>query len=168
MANLQKIVPCLWFDREAEEAAKYYVGIFEKSSRIVQVTHYPKTGFEIHGGQEGSVLTVTFELDGQRITALNGGPHFKFSEAISLQVMCDTQAEVDRFWEKLSAGGDPDAQQCGWVKDKFGLSWQIVPRIIEDLWKDPITDKSERAFAAMLRMKKLDIAELQKAYNGTT
>ncbi|MBX3232167.1 MAG: VOC family protein [Labilithrix sp.] len=168
MATLQKIVPCLWFDTQAEEAAKFYVGVFEKGSRIVQVTRYGKAGQDVHGRAEGSVMTVVFELEGQPLTALNGGPHFKFNEAVSLQVMCDSQAEIDRFWEKLGAGGDPKAQQCGWLKDKFGLSWQIVPRMMDDMWSEGVSEKTERAMEAMLKMKKLDIAELEKAYNGTT
>ena len=122
----QKIVPCLWFDSQAEEAAKYYTGIF-KNSKITNVSHYTEAGREIHGRKAGSVMTVAFELDGQPFTALNGGPDFKFNEAISFQVICETQKEIDHYWDKLSQGGDPKAQQCGWLKDKFGLSWQVVP-----------------------------------------
>jgi len=165
MANVQKITPCLWFDSQAEEAAKFYVSIF-KNSRIGAITHFGKEGFDIHGRPAGSVLTVTFVLEGQEFTALNGGPHFKFTEAISLGVNCNSQAEIDHFWEKLGAGGDPKAQQCGWLKDRYGLSWQIVPKALQEMYKAGVSAKSERAMGAMLQMKKLDIATLQKAYDG--
>jgi predicted 3-demethylubiquinone-9 3-methyltransferase (glyoxalase superfamily) len=160
-----KITPCLWFDTQAEDAARYYIGIFQ-NSKITAISRYGEAGKEVHGKPPGSVLVVAFELNGQSFTALNGGPHFKFNEAISLQVECEDQAEVDYHWEKLSAGGDPQAQQCGWVKDKFGLSWQIVPKILPALISDPNSAKSQRAFAAMMQMKKLDIAALQRAYEG--
>src|SRR5215208_2919802 len=140
----QRITPCLWFDSEAEEAANYYVGIF-KNSRITSVTRYPSAGQEIHGRAAGSVMVVAFELDGQTITGLNGGPFFTFNEAVSLQVNCSTQQEVDYYWEKLGAGGDPKAQQCGWLKDKYGLSWQIVPTLMDELFKGEATPQSERA-----------------------
>jgi predicted 3-demethylubiquinone-9 3-methyltransferase (glyoxalase superfamily) len=156
------ITPCLWFDDQAEEAVKLYIGIFRNS----KITHYGEAGREIHGKEPGSVLTVAFELDGTPFTALNGGPIFKFNEAISLQVHCDTQEEIDHFWTKLSEGGDPQAQQCGWLKDKFGLSWQIVPRILVELTNDPDRAKAERATAAMMQMKKLDIAALKRAHAG--
>jgi predicted 3-demethylubiquinone-9 3-methyltransferase (glyoxalase superfamily) len=162
MAKIQKITPNLWFENEAEGAAKYYTSIF-KNSGIDRVTHYPKAGQEIHKRQPGSVMTVEFNLEGQKFVALNGGPHFKFNEAISLIVNCDTQEEVDYFWGKLTAGGDPNAQQCGWLKDKFGLSWQIVPTELEELLADPDQEKVEHAFEAMLKMKKLDINELEAA-----
>jgi predicted 3-demethylubiquinone-9 3-methyltransferase (glyoxalase superfamily) len=165
MPTVQKISPCLWFDSEAEQAAQFYTGIF-KNSRIVTITRYGKAGFEIHHRPAGSVMTVSFELDGQKFTALNGGPLFKFNEAISFQVHCETQKEIDYYWEKLSAGGDPKAQQCGWLKDKYGLSWQVVPTIVGELFKDENSAKSQRAMEAMLRMKKLDIAELKKAFAG--
>jgi predicted 3-demethylubiquinone-9 3-methyltransferase (glyoxalase superfamily) len=165
MATLQKISPCLWFNVQGEEAAQFYVSVFERS-RIVRVARYPEAGKDVHGQQPGSVMTVDFELDGQPFTALNGGPAFKFNEAISLQVWCETQDEIDRLWDKLSAGGDPDAQQCGWLKDKFGVSWQIVPRVIGELYSGQDPAKSERAFVAMLKMKKLDIAKLKQAYSG--
>src|SRR5919204_4174838 len=129
----QRITPCLWFADEAEKAAKFYTGIF-KNSRITTVTRYSSAGVEVHGRPAGSVMTVQFELDGQTFTALNGGPIFKFNEAISLQVNCETQEEIDYYWEKLSAGGDPKAQQCGWLKDRYGLSWQVVPTIIGELF----------------------------------
>lgn len=160
-----KIVPCLWFDHQAEEAANYYVGIF-KNSKITAITHYGEAGKEIHGRPPGSVLTVAFELNGNPFTALNGGPIFKLSEAVSFQVECDTQEEIDDYWEKLSADGDPQAQQCGWVKDKFGLSWQVVPKMLPGLLADAKSPKSQRAMAALMEMKKLDIAALQKAYEG--
>jgi predicted 3-demethylubiquinone-9 3-methyltransferase (glyoxalase superfamily) len=166
MAIIQKIVPCLWFDNQAEDAAKYYVSIFEKDSRIVHVSRYTDAGQEIHGRKAGSVMTVEFQLSGCTLTALNGGPVFKFNEAVSLQVMCETQSEVDMFWEKLSAGGDPSAQQCGWLKDKFGLSWQIVPAVMASLVGDPDETKASRVMTAMLEMKKLDIAQLERAHAG--
>jgi predicted 3-demethylubiquinone-9 3-methyltransferase (glyoxalase superfamily) len=163
MATLHRITPCLWFDDQAEQAVTFYTGIF-KNSKIGAISRYPDAGQEIHGKPPGSVLTVAFELDGQAFTALNGGPIFKFNEAISLQVNCDTQQEVDYYWEKLSAGGDDKAQQCGWLKDKFGLSWQIVPTALTQMIADPDANKSRRVFEAMLPMKKLDIHELQRAY----
>lgn len=165
MTVKQRIQPCLWFDSQAEEAAQYYVGIF-KNSRINQITRYGKAGYEIHGRPEGSVLTVEFELDGQKFTALNGGPHFKFTEAISFEIYCETQDEIDYYWEKLTPGGDPKAQQCGWLKDKFGLSWQVVPTELTAMIADETSEASQRTFEAMLQMKKLDIEELKRAYEG--
>ena len=165
MQLVQRITPCLWFDNQAEEAAQFYTGIF-KNSKIVQITRYGKAGHEIHGRPAGSILTVAFELDGHTFTALNGGPMFKFSEAVSFQVFCDTQEEVDYYWEKLGAGGDPQAQQCGWLKDKYGVSWQVVPRAMEAMFDDHTSAGYERVMEAMLRMKKLDLAELQRAYAG--
>lgn len=159
---MQRITPCLWFDSEAEEAAKYYASIF-KNSRIGNISRYGKEGFEIHGKPEGTVLTVEFEIDGQAFIALNGGPVFTFNEAISFQVSCETQAEVDFYWERLSQGGDKNAQQCGWLKDKYGVSWQIVPKILIDLLRDPDAQKSQRVMKAMLQMKKIDIGSLQRA-----
>jgi len=159
-----RITPFLWFDTQAEEAANYYSGIF-KNSRILSTTRYGKAGFEVHHRPAGSVMTVEFELDGQKFTALNGGPQFKFNESLSLVVHCDTQKEVDYYWEKLSAGGDPNAQVCGWLKDKYGLSWQVVPDSMIKMLSDG-SPNSQRAFAAMLNMKKLDIAALKKAYEG--
>ncbi len=158
----QRIAPCLWFDSQAEQAAAFYISVF-KNSRIVQVSHYSDVGQEIHHRPPGSVMTVAFELDGQGFTALNGGPIFKFNEAISLQVYCDTQKEIDYYWDALSKGGDPAAQQCGWLKDQFGLSWQVVPRLLEELLEDHKSDTAQRAMEAMLRMKKIDIAELERA-----
>ena len=161
----QRITPCLWFDDQAEEAVAFYTGIF-RNSKIVTVTRYGEAGREVHGKPAGTVLTVAFELDGQTFTALNGGPVFKFNEAISFQVYCDTQEEVDYYWEKLSAGGDKKAQQCGWLKDKYGASWQVIPGVLIDMLNDPDSAKSERAMTAMLKMKKLDIAELKRAHGG--
>ena len=166
MATLQKIVPCLWFDNEGEEAARYYVSIFKKNSEIGTITHYPKEGFEIHRKPEGSVMTVTFYLHGQEITALNGGPLFKFNEAISLEVRCDNQAEIDYYWDKLGQGGDPKAQVCGWLKDKYGLSWQIVPAEWPNMLRDATPAQSERMMKAMLQMKKFDLAALKRAQAG--
>jgi predicted 3-demethylubiquinone-9 3-methyltransferase (glyoxalase superfamily) len=165
MQLVQRITPCLWFDNQAEEAARFYTAIF-KNSKIVQITRYGKAGHEIHGRPAGSVLTVEFELDGQTFTALNGGPVFKFNEAVSLQINCDTQEEIDYYWEKLSEGGDPQAQQCGWLKDQYGVSWQVTPRAMHDMLADHTSAKYERVMEAMLRMKKLDLAELQRAYAG--
>src|SRR5262245_21480115 len=127
--KVKKIAPCLWFDDQAEEAANFYTSIF-KNSKIINISRYGKEGFEIHGRPAGSVMTVAFELDGQKFTALNGGPVFKFNEAVSFQVSCQSQEEVDYFWGKLSEGGDKNAQQCGWLKDKYGVSWQIVPTVL--------------------------------------
>jgi len=156
MADVQKISPCLWFDGNGEEAARFYVSIF-KNSRMGAITRFGKEGFEIHGRPAGSVMTVNFVLDGQEFTGLNGGPLFKFNEAISLVVNCDSQAEIDHYWEKLGAGGDPQAQQCGWLKDKYGLSWQIVPKNISEIANNP------KAMEAVMQMKKLDLAVLDKA-----
>ena len=160
---MQKITPCLWFDDAAEAAVKYYIGIF-KQSKITRISYYGEAGREIHGRPPGSVMVIAFELDGQPFTALNGGPIFKFNEAVSFQIECDTQAEVDYFWEKLTAGGAAEAQQCGWLKDKFGISWQVVPRALPAMLGDPDSAKSQRAMQAMLQMKKLEIAALERAY----
>ena len=160
-----KIAPCLWFDDEAEPAAAFYTGIFP-NSRIGAVLRYSEVGQEFHDKPAGSVMTVAFELDGLSFTALNGGPLFRFNEAVSLQVYCETQQEIDHYWEKLSAGGDENAQQCGWLKDRYGLSWQIVPLALLDMLQGPAPEKSQRAMAALFQMKKLDIAALQRAYAG--
>lgn len=157
-----KLTPCLWFDHQAEEAAKFYTSIF-KHSKINTITRYGDAGREIHGQVAGTVMTVAFELEGQSFTALNGGPVFKFSEAISFQIDCETQDEVDYFWEKLSEGGDKNAQQCGWLKDKYGVSWQVVPRRLIALINDPDYEKSQRVMQAMLQMKKIDIEGLERA-----
>jgi predicted 3-demethylubiquinone-9 3-methyltransferase (glyoxalase superfamily) len=161
---MQKISPCLWFDDQGEEAAKFYTSIF-KDSKIGDVTRYGKEGYEIHGREEGTVMTVEFEIEGQKFLALNGGPIFKFNEAISFQVYCETQEEVDYYWEKLSEGGDEKAQQCGWLKDKYGVSWQIVPTILIKMLKDKDSEKSQKVMKAMLQMHKLDISTLKKAYD---
>lgn len=163
MARFQRITPCLWFDKEAEEAANFYVSIFN-NSRIVRTTRYGKAGHEIHGKPEGSVLTVVFALDGQEFTALNGGPQFKFDEAISLQILCETQEEVDYFWGRLTAGGEEGP--CGWLKDRFGLSWQVTPTLLLDLLNDPNPEKAQSVTSAMFQMKKFDIAALRRAYSG--
>jgi predicted 3-demethylubiquinone-9 3-methyltransferase (glyoxalase superfamily) len=160
-----RIAPCLWFDSQAEEAARFYTGVF-RHSKIVSTSHYGEAGQEVHGQKPGTVMTVAFEIEGQSFTALNGGPVFKFNEAVSFQVMCDDQDEVDDYWDKLSAGGDPQAQQCGWLKDRFGVSWQVVPRVLPDMLMDPDPGRSQRTMSAMLKMKKLDIAELMRAYQN--
>ena len=165
MPNVQKITPCLWFDEQAEEAVAFYTAIF-RNSKIVGISRYGEAGYEVHGRRAGTVMTVAFELDGQAFTALNGGPLFKFNEAISFQVDCGTQEEVDYYWDKLSAGGDAQAQQCGWLKDRYGVSWQVVPRALIEMMLDPDAEKSGRVMTAMLRMKKLDIDELKRAYAG--
>ena len=165
MQHIQKITPCLWFDDQAEEAAEFYTAIFH-NSKIVNISRYGEAGQDVHGKPAGSVLTVAFELEGQTFTALNGGPIFKFNEAISFQVNCETQEEVDYYWEKLSAGGDEKAQQCGWLKDRYGVSWQIVPRVLVEMLSDSDVEKSQRAMTAMLKMKKIDINELRRAYAG--
>lgn len=165
MPDIRHIRPCLWFDNQAEEAANYYVAIF-KNSKITQVAHYTEVGYEIHRRPAGSVMTVTFELDGHKFIALNGGPIFKLNEAVSLEVACDTQDEIDYFWEKLSAGGDPKAQQCGWLKDKYGLSWQVVPAAMNEFMADSTSERAKRSMAALLKMKKLDIAALERAAAG--
>lgn len=160
-----KIVPCLWFDDKAEEAAKYYVGIF-KNSRINLTTRYSTAGQETHRKAPGSVMTVEFDLDGQRFTALNGGPEFKFNEAISLQIHCENQEEIDYYWNKLGAGGDPKAQVCGWLKDRYGLSWQVIPKDVDELYKDESSPGAQAAMEAMLQMKKIDMAALREAYDS--
>ena len=165
MATTQRISSNLWFAHEAEEAANYYVSIF-KNGKVKKITHYGKEGYDIHKMPEGTVMTVEFELDGQTFVALNGGPVFKFNEAVSFIVNCDTQAEIDYYWEKLSQGGDKQAQVCGWLKDKYGLSWQVVPRQLSEMMSDHPTERSESVMKAMLQMKKLDIRKLEEAYNG--
>ena len=165
MAKVHDIVPCLWFENQAEEAAHYYTGIF-KNGRVTKVTRYSEVGQEIHHRPPGSVLTVEFEINGKSFTALNGGPEFKFNEAISLQVICKDQKEVDYYWEKLGAGGDPSAQKCGWLKDKYGVSWQIIPEEMFKLLEDQTKENGKRAMAAMMKMKKLDLATVKAAYDG--
>jgi predicted 3-demethylubiquinone-9 3-methyltransferase (glyoxalase superfamily) len=162
---MNKVRVNFWFDTEAEEAARFYTGIF-KESKLGAVTYYPDAGQEITGKPPGSVLTVEFQLNGQSFIALNGGPQFKFNEALSLEIICKDQAEVDYYWDKLTEGGDPSAQQCGWLKDKYGVSWQVVPEGWEEMLSDPDPVKTKRVFEAMLPMKKLDAAALQRAFNG--
>jgi predicted 3-demethylubiquinone-9 3-methyltransferase (glyoxalase superfamily) len=164
-ASALRIAPCLWFDNQAEEAARFYTGIF-KNSRVTAISRYSEAGYEIHRRPAGSVMTAAFELDGQPFTALNGGPLFQFTEAISLQVYCENQKEIDYYWERLSAGGDPKAQVCGWLKDKFGLSWQVVPRGMEEMLKGEKSPGAKRVMETFLKMKKIDIAELERAFEG--
>lgn len=159
---MQKITPHLWFDNQAEEAANFYTSIF-KNSKILNVSRYTDAGKVVHGQSAGTAMTVEFELEGQRFLALNAGPIFKFNEAVSFIVDCETQEEVDELWEKLSAV--PESEQCGWLKDKYGLSWQIIPKQLGELLSDSDPEKSGRVMNAMLKMKKIDIAELQKAYD---
>ena len=163
MALAQRFTPCLWFDNQAEEAARFYTGIFRKS-KVTAITRYGSAGFEAHHRPAGSVMTVEFELDGQRFTALNGGPVFKFNEAVSFQILCDTQSEIDYFWSRLPDGGRES--QCGWLKDRYGLSWQVVPAIMSELMSDHTSAGFERTMTAMLQMRKLDIEKLKKAYAG--
>ena len=160
---MRKITPFLWFDHQAEEAAKFYVGIFP-DSKILQVSRYGEAGREVHKREPGSAMTVQFELNGQKFIALNGGPLFKFSEAISFVISCASQDEVDHYWDNLGAGGAPS--QCGWLKDKFGLSWQVVPTALSELIGGPDPAGAQRACAAMMKMKKLVIADLRRAYDG--
>jgi len=160
MSNIkQKLTPCLWFDTQAEEAANFYTSIFA-NSRIKQVSRYGKAGHDVHGKEPGSVMLVEFELEGQTFTALNGGPQFKFSEAISFQVMCDDQDEIDRFWAKLSDGGQEGP--CGWLKDKYGLSWQIVPAALPQLISQSNGAALDRVMSAVMKMKKLDLEALKQ------
>jgi predicted 3-demethylubiquinone-9 3-methyltransferase (glyoxalase superfamily) len=161
---MQKITPFLWFDNQAEEAANFYASIF-KNSKVGHVARYDEAGAKASGRPKGTAMTVAFQLEGQDFVALNGGPHFKFTEAVSFVVNCKTQKEVDHYWEKLSAGGDEKAQQCGWLKDKYGLSWQIVPVVLFEMLQDKNPKKSEGAMKAMLQMKKLDIQTLKQAYD---
>ena len=166
MAVTHRISPCLWFADQAEEAARFYTSVFP-NSRVALVTRYSDVGQEVHHRPPGSVMVVAFELDGHAFTALNGGPVFTFNEAVSLQVNCRDQQEIDHYWTRLSEGGDPRAQQCGWLKDRFGLSWQVVPNDMDDMFADENSDGARRAMAAMLQMKKIDLAELRRAFDGT-
>jgi len=158
----QKIAPCLWFDTQAEDAAKFYTSVF-KNSRINHIGRYGEAGREVHGKKAGTVMVVAFEIEGQSFLALNGGPQFKFDEAISFQVFCDSQEEIDYFWDSLSAGGKES--QCGWLKDQFGLSWQVVPSVLPQIMADAGA-KADRIMNAVLKMKKFDLAALQRAYAG--
>ena len=159
----QKISPCLWFDTEAEAAAKFYTSVFE-NSKIKQISRYGEAGREVHGKEPGSVMVVAFEIEGLTFTALNGGPQFKFDEAVSFQVMCDSQAEIDHFWTKLSEGGREGP--CGWLKDKFGLSWQVTPRVLVEMLQDQDPAKAQRVMSTMMEMEKIDVASLKRAYDG--
>jgi predicted 3-demethylubiquinone-9 3-methyltransferase (glyoxalase superfamily) len=160
---MQRITPCLWFDDNAEEAVKFYTAVF-KRSKVGKIARYGKAGYEIHGRPEGTVLTIEFQLNGQTFTALNGGPIFKFNEAISFQIMCKSQKEVDYYWEKLSKGGEKG--QCGWLKDKFGVSWQIVPAVLGKMLAGKDAKVSDSVMKALLQMKKLDIKRLEQAYRS--
>ncbi len=160
---MQKITPFLWFDNQAEEAVNFYISVF-KNSKILDISYYGDVGGEISGFKKGDVLTIAFQLDGQNFTALNGGKHYKINEGISFVVSCDSQEEVDYYWEKLTDGGEES--QCGWLKDKFGVSWQVVPAVLGELMNSPDADKSRRVMEALLQMRKLDIPALEKAYRG--
>jgi len=159
----QKIAPCLWFDTQAEEAANFYISIFN-NSRIKRISRYGEAGHEVHGKPPGSVMVVEFEIEGQTFTGLNGGPHFKFSEAVSFQVSCDTQDEIDYFWSKLSEGGKEG--QCGWLKDKYGVSWQVMPSLVPQMMADADGAKKDRVMDAVMKMKKFDLEALKRAYAG--
>jgi predicted 3-demethylubiquinone-9 3-methyltransferase (glyoxalase superfamily) len=163
MAN--RITPCLWFDTQAEEAARFYTGIF-KNSKIGKISRYGEAGQNVTGKPPGSVMMVEFELDGQPFSALNGGPQFKFNESVSFVIPCKDQKEIDFYWDKLSQGGDPKAQVCGWLKDKYGLSWQVVPAVISEMMADSKSGRSERVMEALLKMKKIDLPTLERAYAG--
>jgi predicted 3-demethylubiquinone-9 3-methyltransferase (glyoxalase superfamily) len=160
---MQKITPCLWFDSNAEEAVDFYTSIF-KNSKIGTISRYGEAGYEIHGKPAGTVMTIEFEINGQGFTALNGGPIFKFNEAISFQVGCESQEEIDYYWVKLSEGGDEKAQVCGWLKDKYGVSWQIVPTDLGKMLQNEDAEKSGRVMEVLLKMKKIDIKTLKQAY----
>ena len=162
---MNRIRTCLWFDTQAEEAARFYTSVF-RDATMGAVERYPDVGQEITGKAPGSVMTVEFEINGHPFIGLNGGTQFRFNESVSFEIDCADQAEVDYYWDKLTAGGDPAAQQCGWLKDKFGVSWQVVPRALAQMLGDPDKTKSERAFQAMLQMKKLDVDALQRAFEG--
>ncbi len=161
--RVQKISTCLWFDHEAEAAVNFYTSIF-RNSKILRITRYGKAGYEMHDMKEGTVMSVAFELEGQKFLALNGGPAFHFTEAVSFVINCDNQEEIDFYWDKLSNGGDENAKQCGWLKDQFGLSWQVVPPVLSTMLQDSDAERSARVMKAMLQMKKIDIQELEEAY----
>ena len=160
---MSKITPCLWFGENAEEAVQFYLSVF-KRSRLGTIVRYGDAGAQVSGRPKDSVMTVTFEIEGQEFVALNGGPVFTFNEAVSFQVHCDSQEEVDHYWDALSAGGDAEAQQCGWLKDRFGVSWQIVPAVLGKMLKEADAEKANRVMQAVLQMKKIDIKTLQHAY----
>ena len=163
MAHLHRITPCLWFDHQAEEAATFYTGVF-KNSRILSTTRYPNGGRQAYHQPAGSVLAVQFEIEGQQFTALNAGPEIAFNEAVSLMIHCQNQEEIDYYWEKLTAGGDPSAQVCGWLKDRYGVSWQVVPEVMLGMLQDTDSAAAGRVMSAMMRMKKLHIATLKQAH----
>lgn len=163
---MQKITPFLWYDHEAEEAARFYVSVF-KNSKIGRITRYLKEAEEVSGKKAGEVMTVDFEIEGQKFTAINGGPPFKFTEAVSFIIDCKDQDEVDYYWNKLAEGGDEKSQICGWLKDKYGLSWQVVPRALEEMLADPDPEKAGRVMKAMLTMKKIVVKDLEEAYKGS-
>jgi predicted 3-demethylubiquinone-9 3-methyltransferase (glyoxalase superfamily) len=165
MATIQKIVPHLWFSKEAEEAVNFYVSVFEDAS-IGRITRYTEAGYEIHKMPAGSVMTIEFRLAGQEFLALNGGPNLQFNEAVSFMIYCDTQEEIDHYWNKLTEGGDPKAQECGWLKDKFGLSWQVVPSVIPEMLLDKDPAKVKEVTQTILQMKKPDLGKIQKAYQS--
>ena len=165
MASTKKLTTNLWFANEAEEAARFYTSIF-KDGKMGRITRYGKEGFEIHGMPEGSVMTVEFHVAGQDFVGLNGGPIFKFNESISFIINCHNQEELDYYWNKLSEGGDPKAQVCGWLKDRYGLSWQVVPDVLMKMFTDKDPKKVQRVTKQMLQMKKLDIAPLEEAFEG--
>lgn len=164
MPTVQKIAPNLWFNRNAQDAVRFYLTVF-RNSMIGKISHYGKEGFEIHQMPEGTVMTIEFELEGQRFLAINGGPAFKFTEAISFVINCENQDEIDYYWHKLSEGADPEAQQCGWLKDRFGVSWQVVPTLLQKLMTSPDNDRKDAVMKALLQMKKLDIKKLQQAFD---
>jgi predicted 3-demethylubiquinone-9 3-methyltransferase (glyoxalase superfamily) len=162
---MSKITPCLWFHDNAEEAVHFYLSVF-KRSRLGTIVRYGEAGAQVSGRPKGSVMTVTFEIEGQEFVALNGGPVFTFNEAVSFQVHCETQEELDHYWNALSAEGDAEAQQCGWLKDRYGVSWQIVPMVLIEMLKQGDSERANRVMQAVLQMKKLDIRTLKKAYEG--
>ncbi len=166
MPTIHRFSACLWFDQQAEEAVRFYTKVFPRSS-IGRIARYGEAGREVHHQEPGTVMTVEFELDGHHFTALNGGPEFKFGEAISFQIFCESQADLDYFWEKLSDGGDPSAQQCGWLKDRFGVSWQVIPAGLPAWLGDHDHEKANRTMAVMMKMKKLDAEALRRAHDGT-
>lgn len=163
--SLSKITTCLWFDGQAEEAANYYTSIF-KNSKITHIQRYTKAGQDVHGQAEGKVMVVQFSLDGHPFVGLNGGPKFKFNEAVSFQIDCADQDEVDYFWDRLCEGGDESKRRCGWLADKFGVSWQVIPKQFVELVSDPDKERVERVTVAMMNMEKLDVATLKSAYDG--
>lgn len=165
MKSLQKITPCLWFNGQAEAAVQFYTDIFP-ASQTGPVLHYGEQDADIHRQPPGSVLAISFTLDGQAFTALNAGPEFQFTPAVSFQISCETQDEIDHYWDRLSEGGEPEAQQCGWLKDRYGLSWQVVPAMMLEMLSSSDQAAAQRAMHAMMGMKKLDIQQLKRAYAG--